>query len=160
MLVSGVPSFGRNYATERAFSSASQKNRYINTIEQQKTQNKKNACKLAVAVAAIVGAIAFRKPLGKALQPIKNKLSKAMPNVSEAFKSVKARAGRIFKPMKDNATKWVNDTAVPNAKKGATNFWKGVKKAADSDLKEAVHRAPDIIYQGAGAPRPLLPPPV
>ena len=155
MNVSNV-SFGKYYPTTSAYSNPKQK--YINGIVQQQQENKKKAGKVAIALAAIVGAIAFRKPLGKALKPVGEYITKKMPNASEALKSVKDRAGRIFKPMKDNASAWVKDTAVPKTKKAFSKFWKGVKKAADSDLKEKVHRAPDIIYQGAGAPRPLLPP--
>jgi len=157
MDVSGVQSFGRSYASKGTYSGLQRK--YVNGIVQQQEQNKKNVGKVALALTAIAAAIAFRKPLGKALAPVKNFLSNKMPNFSEAAKSVKDRAGRIFKPMKDNTVKWVNETAIPNTKKGVSKFWQKVKKAADSDLKEKVHKAPDIIYQSAGAPRPLLPPP-
>ncbi|MBR6162724.1 hypothetical protein IKQ26_02370 [bacterium] len=155
MNVSGVQSFGRSYASKGTYSGLQRK--YVNGIVQQQEQNKKNVGKVALALTAIAAAIAFRKPLGKALTPVKKFFSEKMPNFSEAAKSVKDRAGRIFKPMKANTEKWVNDN-IPKAKKGVSKFWQKVKKAADSDLKEKVHKAPDIIYQGAGAPRPLLPP--
>lgn len=93
----------------------------LTPLQQQHAQNRSNAGKAVLTLAAVIAAIKFRKPIGKALAPAINAFKTKFPTLSNTLRAVKGRAGRIFNPIKDKVVKWFGNKAVPTVKKAATD---------------------------------------
>lgn len=105
--------------------------------QQQKAEKKAAAGKIILTLAAIAAAIKFRKPIGKVLQPITNKISTKFPTASNAARAVKGRAGRIFNKMRTNFSKWFTNSAKPTVDKVAQDTVEFTRKKAAPAVKKA-----------------------
>ena len=156
--LSRVSGFNRSYSSRESYLSG--RPSYVNGKLQQQEANRKNAGRLAIVLGTVVAAFLLRKPLGKMLTPLKNSFASKFPNLSDALSSVKARAGRIFKPLFKKTAGWFKDTAVPKAQEGVTSFLKKIKNIADSDLPKKVNGSSgDVLALTCGQNKPLLLPP-
>jgi len=127
--------YGRMAGTSRSASATG--TRRASYKQQQQAQNKANAGKVVLTLAAIAAAIKFRKPIGKFLQPVTNAISTKFPTLANAGRAVKGRAGRIFTPIKNKVSNWFTKSATPAVKKAAQDTVEFTRDKAAPAVKKA-----------------------
>lgn len=158
MCAMGINGFSSRYGTSGIYNHQGRRANFT-PKQQQQQDNRANAGKAVVTLAAIIAAIKFRKPIGKAIAPAVNALKTKFPTLANTARAVKGRAGRVFNPIKERVTKWFSGKAAPTVKKVAQDtvtFTKdkaapAVKKAAQDTVTFTKETAAPTVKKGVKA---------